>query len=111
MGDKGDSGHVLVYVTAKDGAEATRLGRMLVEAKLAACVNVLGPIRSIYRWEGEVREEGEVSLIAKTRRGLAGELIRRIVAEHSYQCPCVVLLPIEGGNPPFLKWIDGETGG
>jgi periplasmic divalent cation tolerance protein len=98
-----------IYVTAGSEDEAARLGRSLVEARLAACANVLGPVRSFYWWEGSVQESAEAVLILKTRQDLVDALIAKVRAEHSYDCPCVVALPIEAGNPEFLAWIDAET--
>ena len=99
----------LVYVTASSRDEALKIARATVEERLAACANVLVPITSIYWWEGKVQEEGEVSFILKTRADLVAALTQRIKALHSYTCPCVVALPIAGGNPDFLAWIDTET--
>ena len=99
-----------VYVTAPDADAARRIGRALVEERLAACANVLGPITSIFRWDGKVQEEGEAVLIAKTRADLVPALTDRVKALHSYSCPCVVSWPLAAGNPDFLSWIAAETG-
>lgn len=99
-----------VYVTAPDADAARRIGRVLVEERLAACANVLGGITSIFRWEGRVQEEGEAALIAKTRADLVPALTERVKALHSYSCPCVVSWPLTAGNPDFLAWIAAETG-
>lgn len=99
----------LIYITARDVDEAKVLGRALVEARLAACANVLPGIVPIYRWEGEVHEGEEAVLIAKTRTELVERAIAFIEARHSYECPCVVALPIVAGNPAFLDWIAAET--
>lgn len=99
----------LVYITASDAAEATRIGRALVAARLAACANVQEKITSIYRWQGQVTEDTEAVLIAKTREALVDALIEKVVALHSYDCPCVVALPIAAGHGDFLEWIDAET--
>lgn len=99
----------LVYVTTSDISEAKTIGRMLVEKRLAACVNILGATQSLYWWEGAVQESGEVAFIAKTTAERAPELIEAVKANHSYECPCVVTLPIEAGNSDFLKWIMEET--
>ncbi len=101
---------VLVYMTAGDRAEAVRIGRVLVEERLAACANVLDGMTSIYRWQGEVCEDGEAVLIAKTTEAQADALTERVKALHSYDCPCVVTLPVAGGNPAFLEWIAEQTG-
>lgn len=100
---------VMVYMTAASAAEAERIGRALVERRLAACVNILGPVRSFYRWEGKVQDEAEVALIAKTRAELVPELTAAVRELHSYSVPCVAALPVADGNPDFLAWIEAET--
>lgn len=99
----------LVYITASGPEEARRIGRALVAARLAACANVHSGVASIYWWEGEVQEEAEAVLIAKTRDSLVEPLTDKVRELHSYECPCVVALPVAGGNPSFLDWIDAET--
>jgi periplasmic divalent cation tolerance protein len=99
----------ILYITAKNRRQATAIGRALVNERLAACVNILGPIHSIYRWKGAVEEAGEVAFVAKTKNTLVKKAISRIRALHSYECPCVVALPITQGNPAYLSWIDDET--
>ncbi|MEE8188173.1 MAG: divalent-cation tolerance protein CutA [Kiloniellales bacterium] len=99
----------LIYITAADTEEAKALGRALVEARLAACANVLPGIVPIFRWEGAVQEGSEVALIAKTRTDLVDRVVALVKERHSYDCPCVVALPIENGNPAFLDWIAAET--
>lgn len=100
---------VWVYVTAADQVEAERLGRAAVEARLAACANLLGPTTAVYWWEGKVESGAEAALVLKTRADLVDALTAKIVELHSYDCPCVVALPIAGGNPEFLQWIETET--
>jgi periplasmic divalent cation tolerance protein len=98
-----------VYVTTANVDEAQRIGRELIEAHLAACVNILPGMTSMYRWDNRVQENQEVVLIAKTTALLVPALTERIKALHSYACPCVVSLAIEGGNPDFITWIESET--
>lgn len=100
---------MLVYVTAPNRDEALALARTLVAERLAACANVLGDITSVYWWEGKVDEGSEVALILKTRATLVNALTGRLCQLHSYTCPCVVAVPIAGGNPAFLDWIGTET--
>ena len=95
----------LVYVTAGSKAEAFNIGRVLVAEKLAACVNVIDQMNSIFEWEGEVQQDTEVIMIAKTAESRVPELIEKIKATHSYDCPCIVCLPVSSGNPDFLEWI------
>lgn len=100
--------YCLVYITTKDEAEARKIGRALVSEKLAACVNI-HPIQSIFRWQGEVRQENEVAMLVKTRTELASEVISRVKELHSYEVPCIVTLPIEKANPDFLEWLSQST--
>ena len=101
---------VLVYMTAADREEAERLARMLVEQRLAACCNIIDPMQAVFRWEDAVQAGPETVLLAKTRQELLEQLTDAVVDAHSYDCPCVVALPIVGGNPQFLRWIETETG-
>ena len=98
-----------VYMTASAMDEAKKIGRVLVEKRLAACINLIDAMHSIYWWEGTIQESREVVLIAKTTSRLVPALIAAVKEIHSYECPCIVSLPIETGNPPFLKWISDET--
>lgn len=98
-----------VYITASSVEEAGKIGKALVEARLAACANVFGGVTSFYWWEGAVQEDAEAVLILKTRAELVEALTAKVKELHSYDTPCVVALPIEAGNPEFLAWIDAET--
>lgn len=100
---------VLLYVTASSPDEAAAIGRTLVEERLCACANVIGPVRSFYRWEGAVQDDREVVLIAKTVAEKVAAATDRVRALHSYTLPCVVALPLVGGNVAFLDWIAAET--
>lgn len=99
----------LVYVTAATRADALAIARRVVDERLAACANILDGMISVYRWEGGIQEDAEVVLILKTRAELVPALTERIIALHPYTLPCVLALPIGGGNPAFLTWIAGET--
>jgi periplasmic divalent cation tolerance protein len=101
---------LLVMVTAPDQTSAAAIGRALVQEGLAACVNLVGPIRSIYRWEGAVADEAEYLLLIKTRRELYTALETRVRALHSYQVAEVIALPIECGSAPYLHWLAQVTG-
>ncbi|MBB5021124.1 divalent-cation tolerance protein CutA [Desulfurispira natronophila] len=100
---------IVVYITAGSREEARAIGKVLVEERLAACVNILGEIESMYWWEGEAQRDQEISLIAKTRSDLFAQLNQRVAEVHSYDCPCIVSLPISDVNPPFLQWIEEQT--
>lgn len=101
---------IWVYMTAASPEEAERIGTALVEARLAACVNILPGMRSIYRWQGKVERASETVLVAKTRAMLLPDLTERVQALHSYDCPCVIALPIEGGSAAYLDWLRAESG-
>jgi periplasmic divalent cation tolerance protein len=98
-----------IYVTAGSKDEALSIGRLLVEERLAACANVIPGTTAIYWWEGKVQEGEEAVLILKTRSDLVDAATARIRSAHSYTCPCVVALPVAGGNRDFLTWIVNET--
>ena len=98
-----------IYMTAGSIDEATKIGQELVTSKLAACVNILDHMHSIYLWEGEIQDDTEVVIIAKTTEDRVPELIEKVRSMHSYECPCVVAVPIEAGHDLFLKWIGDET--
>ncbi|MEE9236149.1 MAG: divalent-cation tolerance protein CutA [Candidatus Acidoferrales bacterium] len=102
---------VVVLVACGSGEEAERIARALVEERLAACVNVMQPVRSLYRWQGKVCDEPEVLLSIKTSRPLF-DRVRRVVEKlHSYEVPEVVCLPIIDGAPNYLNWLDGALRG
>lgn len=102
-------GVCFVYITAGDAAEARKIGRLLVEERLAACANVQDRVTSFYRWEGAVQEDVEAVLIAKTVADRLPALIDRVKALHSYECPCIVAWPLSDGNPDFLDWLATES--
>ena len=98
-----------VYMTAGSIDEAKNIGRELIKQNLAACVNLLENMISIYKWEDKLEEGQEVVMIAKTCKTLMPKLIEKVNSLHSYDCPCILELPIQGGNPKFLSWIKTET--
>jgi periplasmic divalent cation tolerance protein len=98
-----------IYITAGSEEEAASIGRTLVEERLAACVNIL-PVKSIYRWEDTIEQEPEVIMFVKTQASLAEKLTERVKSLHSYEIPCIVVLPIKQGNPDYLQWIEESTG-
>ncbi len=99
----------LVYMTAGSPEEARRIGEALVENRLAACVNIIDGMHSIYRWEGKLQKDQETVLIAKTTRERLPALIEAVQSMHSYDCPCIVSFDIDGGHPDFLEWIGAEV--
>lgn len=95
----------LIYITAGDRDEARRIGKILVTQRLAACVNILDNMNSMYVWKDELQDDTETVLIAKTTEEKVPALIDAVKAAHSYECPCIVCLPIVGGHTDFLNWI------
>lgn len=100
---------VVVVTTTDSDEEAERLARGLVDAHLAACVQIVGPVRSAFRWEGSVSVETEWQLVVKTAAARVDELTTWLVAEHSYEVPEVVAVPVVGGHAPYLRWVTDET--
>ncbi len=100
---------VVVLSTAGSRAEAERIATTLVEERLAACVNLVAPLTSIYRWQGKVERASEVLLVIKSRRALTTRLIARLRALHSYDVPEAIVLPITAGARPYLSWLLAET--
>jgi periplasmic divalent cation tolerance protein len=101
---------VSVYAVFADADEAESIGRRVVEERLAACVNILGPIRSIYRWKGSVETGDEIAAIFKTTDELTGTLITRIAALHSYDVPCVATWPIDKVLGSYADWVEASVG-
>ena len=99
------TGIVSVYATFGNSEEAARIGRALVEERLAACVNILGTCRSLYRWQGEVEEAEEVAAIFKTGAEQADRLIQRLGQLHSYDVPAAVVWPIADALESYRSWV------
>ena len=100
---------LLLLCTAPDAEVGARLARGLVEARLAACVNLVPGVRSFYRWKDEIHEDAEVQLLIKSRRGLYAKVEGWLIAEHPYEVCEVLALPIEGGARAYLEWLDAQT--
>lgn len=102
---------ILVLCTAPDGDVAARLARGLVDAKLAACVNVVPGLRSFYSWQGEVHDDPEVQLLIKSRQSCFDRLEAWLGEQHPYDVPEILALPIEGGSKAYLSWLEEQTTG
>ena len=100
---------VSVYAVFANAEEAERIGRAVVEERLAACLNILGPIRSIYRWKGEIESAEEVAAIFKTSDEHADALIIRIAALHSYDVPCIAIWPIDKVLASYAGWVEDNV--
>jgi periplasmic divalent cation tolerance protein len=99
---------IVVLSTCASADEAARIARELVEKRLAACVNIVPGLRSIYHWQGAVEDSGENLLLIKSRRDLLPELTKAIGSLHSYSVPEVIAVPVVDGAPPYLSWMDRE---
>ncbi len=108
-GQNADKATIIVFVTASSLEEAGKIARTLVQKGLAACANILPPIRSIFVWEQKVTEETEVLLMFKTKRELFSNLAEEVKTLHSYKIPEVIALPIEAGTEDYLNWIAVNT--
>jgi periplasmic divalent cation tolerance protein len=97
--------YIIVFVTAASEEEAALIGQTIVGERLAACVNIIRSIRSIYRWQGRIEDEQEVLLIIKTKRTLFENLKKRVKELHSYSVPEIVALPLVGGDEQYLNWL------
>lgn len=102
---------VVVLMTAADEPEAERIAELLIAKRLAACVQILPGMQSIYVWQGEVEREREVLLLAKTVRPKFKELEQEVRAMHSYETPEIIALPVVGASEPYLKWLTSSFEG
>jgi periplasmic divalent cation tolerance protein len=102
---------ILIYTTLETAADARALGRSLVEARLAACVNIFPPITAIYEWEGKLEESGEVAMLIKSRRALQDRLLAEAKKLHPYETPALLVIEPSAGDADFCRWITEQTGG
>lgn len=105
----GGYGTVVIYTSWPSAVEAEAAGRAIVADGLAASVNIVPGIVSIYRWQGEIERAEEVVMIFKTREELAEPVTQAVRARHPYETPAILVLPVIGGDPDYLDWIDAET--
>jgi periplasmic divalent cation tolerance protein len=104
-----DDDAIIVFLTAANGEEATRLADMLVGAHLAACVQILPEMESVYRWQGKIERSSEVLLLVKTTRGKFDDIEREVRALHSYDTPEIIAVPVVIGSGPYLEWLISAT--
>ena len=97
---------VSIYAVFANAEEAERIGRTMIDERLAACINILPPIRSIYRWQGKIETAEEVAAIFKTHHWRADALIERIAQLHSYEVPCIVTWPIDKIVGAYADWVE-----
>lgn len=99
---------VIVFVTTKDLREAKKISQALLKEKLAACVNVVPEIRSLYWWQGKIEKSREVLMIIKTKKPLVSKIIKKVKKLHSYKVPEIIALPIISGNKDYLSWLSNS---
>ena len=99
----------VVFVTVSSEEEGMKIARALVARKLAACVNLVPGVRSVFRWKGEVKDEKELLLVVKTRESKLAHLVQAVKEHHSYTVPETIALPVVGGAAPYLSWVRQET--
>jgi periplasmic divalent cation tolerance protein len=102
---------IVVMVTCADGAQAERIADCIVQERLAACANIGGRVRSVFRWRGAINRESETLLLIKTRSELFEKLAKRVKELHSYEVPEIIALPIVDGSPEYIAWIMESTAG
>jgi periplasmic divalent cation tolerance protein len=100
---------IVIFITASNEDEAARIAHSLVEARLAACANIVNNIRSIYKWKGSVQDDTEVLMIVKTRKSLFSAISVKVRELHSYDVPEIIALPIIDGSPDYLNWLKEST--
>ena len=101
---------LVVYITAPNEEEAAKLSKILVEERLAGCVNIVKGIRSIYSWQGKIEDDSEVLMMAKTQRHLFPSLMKRAKELHSYSVPEIIAVPVIEGSEDYLNWLSEATG-
>ena len=100
---------ILLYITCSNSYEAQKIGEHLVNKKIVACANIVEHITSVFRWQGKLEKCSESILIAKTKKKLLKKAIKEVKSIHSYECPCILALPVYDGYENFIKWIYNET--
>ena len=100
---------IVIYITVPNEEEGVKIARALVEERLAGCVNILRPVRSIYRWQGNIEDDSEALLMVKTQKRLFDQLAGRVRALHSYTVPEIIAMPIVEGSEDYLKWLKEVT--
>lgn len=104
-----DQQAVLIYITTESQEQARAIATTVVEQKLAACANIVPAIESIFFWEGTMQHSNESLLLLKSTQDRVEALCAAVKALHSYTCPCIVALPLTGGNPDFMRWVHSTT--
>ncbi|MGR3219529.1 MAG: divalent-cation tolerance protein CutA [Candidatus Anammoxibacter sp.] len=107
--DSDNTEYIVVLITTSSIDEAKKIGSSLINKNLAACTNIMPSVQSLFRWKGDVCDETEILIMAKTRLDLFDKLQAEVKELHSYEVPEIIALPIIKGNKDYLKWVDTET--
>lgn len=102
--------HILVIVTTANKTEAEKIARALLNERLIACANIIGPAHSLYWWQGKIESAEEHITLMKTRKNLFNKLSEKVKTLHSYQIPEIIAIPIIEGFEPYMKWVDNSLG-
>jgi periplasmic divalent cation tolerance protein len=102
-------GFAVILITTSQDEESQLIARVLLEQKVAACVSIIPQVSSLFWWQKSIEQESESLLVVKTRIELVDEIIRLVKEVHSYDVPEIIAIPIIGGNPDYLEWVDGEV--
>jgi periplasmic divalent cation tolerance protein len=102
--------YVVIFTTVGNKKEARRVAQAVLQKKLAACVNILDNLESVFWWQGKIDAAKEVLLMIKSKKRLLPKVIKLIKSRHSYEVPEIIALPIIAGNPDYLRWIDDAVG-
>lgn len=102
--------NIVVFITAKDAAEAKTISDQLLEKKLIACANIIEGVESVFWWQEKIDQAKETLIILKSKQSLFKKIVKTVKAHHSYEVPEIIALPIVDGNPDYLKWIDESLG-
>ena len=101
--------YIVIYITTGSVNEAKKIGRVLIEEKLAAWSNIISPIRSIYRWQGKICDDKEALMVLKTRKKHFEQIVKRVETLHSYDVPEIIAIPIIEGSSKYMSWLNEET--
>jgi periplasmic divalent cation tolerance protein len=96
---------IFAYIITKNKSQAKKIGKILLQERLAACINIFDKMNSMYWWKGKIEEVNETVLIAKTTKKLFPKLAKKVKSLHSYSCPCILQIPVTDGNSEYLKWL------
>lgn len=109
MADEKSAEETVIFITAPHEDDAVKIARTLVKARLAACVNIVKNVRSIYTWQGNIEDDSEVLMIVKTRKSLFSALSAKVKDIHRYDVPEIIALPITAGSEEYLRWLQEST--